>query len=146
MAKKENKKNSTGFMCAWCNGAPGIGLARIGAMDILESDIIRKHIHSAMQTTIEHVMQPRDHLCCGNMGRAEVLLTAGTRLSRPEWVEEAVKLASQTTDRSKKNGSFSLSFRHGFYNPSLFQGAVGVGYNLLRLTQQEHLPSVLLLE
>ncbi len=144
--KNDDEKNSPGFMCAWCHGAAGIGLARIGTLDIIESDIIRQQINVALETTIMQAMQPRDHLCCGNMGRSEALLTAGIKLSRPEWVREAVKLASQTATRAERNRSFRLSFGHGFYSPGLFQGSSGVGYHLLRLTQQAPLPAVLLLE
>jgi type 2 lantibiotic biosynthesis protein LanM len=144
--KSDDEIKGPSFMCAWCHGAAGIGLARIGTLDIIESDTIKQQINTAMRTTMVQSMQPRDHLCCGNMGRSEALLTAGIKLSRSEWVEEAVKLASQTAARAEKNGSFNLSFGHGFYSPGLFQGTAGVGYHLLRLTQQAQLPAVLLLE
>jgi type 2 lantibiotic biosynthesis protein LanM len=144
--KDAKEKSEPGFMCAWCHGASGIGLARIGTLDILESDTIKNHIQVAMETTIKYAHQLRDHLCCGNMGRSEALLTAGIKLSQPKLVEEAIKLTSNTTYRANKNGSFSLSFKHGFYSPGMFQGAAGVGYHLLRLTQKESLPAVLLLE
>jgi type 2 lantibiotic biosynthesis protein LanM len=144
--KSADEIKGPGFMCAWCHGAAGIGLARTGTLDIIESDMIKLQIHAAMQTTMVQSMQPRDHLCCGNMGRSEALLTAGVKHSRPEWIEEAVKLASQTAARAERNGSFNLSFGHGFYSPGLFQGTAGVGYHLLRLTQQAQLPAVLLLE
>ncbi len=144
--KSNDEIKGPGFMCAWCHGAAGIGLARIGTLDIIESDTIKQQIHTAMETTMMQAMQPRDHLCCGNMGRSEVLLTAGIKLSRPEWIEDAIKLASQTAARAEINGSFNLSFGHGFYSPGLFQGTAGVGYHLLRLTQKAPLPAVLLLE
>ena len=80
------------FMCTWCHGAPGILLGRIGGLNILDSDSIRNDIHTALHTTKQSGLQARDHLCCGNMGRAEVLLTAGLTLSQPPYIEEAVKL------------------------------------------------------
>ncbi len=143
---KKNPKNDVGFMCAWCHGAPGIGLARIGGLEILDKEGIRKDIEAALKCTSQIDLQPRDHLCCGNMGRAETLLVAGRALSQPQWVEEAVRLTSQVAARAKQNGSFQPKFRHRFFNASMFQGTAGVGYQLLRLAEPEALPSALLLQ
>ena len=47
--------------------------------------------------------------------------------------------------RGNKRGSFSIAFHNGFINPSLFHGAAGVGYQMLRLADPSKVPSVLLL-
>ena len=47
--------------------------------------------------------------------------------------------------RGNKRGSFNIAFHNGFFNPSLFQGTAGVGYQLLRLADPTKIPSVLLL-
>ncbi len=74
----------------WCRGAPGIGLARLGGLAVLDTEQVHKDIELSLQATLEFGVQGVDHPCCGNMGRAEVLLASGRRLSRPE-LEEAAR-------------------------------------------------------
>jgi type 2 lantibiotic biosynthesis protein LanM len=132
-------------MCSWCHGAPGIGLARLGGLDILDSPEIRQDIEAAINTTKQQKLTGIDHLCCGNLGRVEFLLTASRKLSRPDLLEDAMQIASQVVARAKQKGHFGygpiLTFHPGF-----FQGASGIGYELLRLAYPDQLPSVLLWE
>jgi type 2 lantibiotic biosynthesis protein LanM len=64
------------FLTSWCHGAPGIGLARLGSLAILDTDEIRQEIEIALKTTQKFGMHGIDHLCCGNFGRIEMLLIA----------------------------------------------------------------------
>jgi type 2 lantibiotic biosynthesis protein LanM len=132
-------------MCSWCHGATGIGLARLGGLDILDTPEIRQDIEAAINTTKQQKLTGIDHLCCGNMGRVEFLLTASRKLSRPELLEDAMQIASQVVARANQKGHFGygpiLTFHPGF-----FQGAAGIGYELLRLAYPDQLPSVLLWE
>jgi type 2 lantibiotic biosynthesis protein LanM len=146
--KEEGEKIHKGlqFMTAWCNGAPGIGFGRLGSLDILNSEGIQKDIQIALETTRDFAYQPSDHLCCGNSGRAEFMLAAGMKLNELEWKQEALKLTSKIIFRSRKNGGIRPNFNSSIYNPSLFQGASGLGYHLLRLVEPEQFPSPLILE
>ncbi|MGJ5675412.1 MAG: type 2 lanthipeptide synthetase LanM family protein [Nostochopsis sp.] len=132
-------------MCSWCHGAPGIGLARLGGLDILDTPEIRQDIEAAILTAKQQKLTGIDHLCCGNMGRVEFLLTASRKLSRPDFLEDAMQIASQVVARANQKGHFGygpiLTFHPGF-----FQGASGIGYELLRLAYPDQLPSVLLWE
>jgi len=130
---------------AWCHGAPGIGLGRIGALDIMDTPDIRNDIQAALQSTGTVDLLPRDHLCCGNAGLMDTLCTAGERLSERRWTRKALQLATRTMARANGRG-FSVAFANGFFNPSLFQGTAGVGYQMLRLANPNEIPSVLLLE
>ncbi|RCJ40612.1 hypothetical protein A6770_37720 [Nostoc minutum NIES-26] len=130
-------------MCSWCNGAPGIGLARVAGLDILDTPEIRQDIEAAIDTTKQHQLSNLDHLCCGNLGRIEFLFTAGRKLNRPELIETAMEQAAQVIARVKQKGSFaygSILTSH----PGFFQGSAGIGYQLLRLSYPDLLPSVLL--
>jgi type 2 lantibiotic biosynthesis protein LanM len=131
-----------GFTSAssWCYGASGIGLARVAGLGILNTPEIVQDIESAINTTVKYPLENIDNICCGNLGRVEFLLTAGKKLSRPELVELALKQAIEISDRAKDRGNFRYSFS-GF-----FQGASGIGYQLLRLAYPDQLPSVLLWE
>ena len=144
--KKGKESTSPAFMTGWCHGAPGIGLARLGGLSIIDSQNIRNDIQAALKTTSQCGLLSRDHICCGNAGLAETLLLAGIKLSNPEWTQEALHLASKVVARAKRKGTFGVTFKNGFFAPSLFQGAAGVGYQLLRLACPDEISSVLLLE
>ena len=138
----------TSFMTSWCHGAPGIGLARLGGLEILDSAEIKQEIAVALSTTQQFGLQNLDHLCCGNFGRVEVLLVAAQKLSRPELWETAQKQAAQIVTRKKQIGAFYLfpELPKDVYNPGFFRGTAGIGYELLRLAYPDLLPSVLLWE
>jgi type 2 lantibiotic biosynthesis protein LanM len=133
------------FSMAWCHGAPGIGLGRIGALDIADTLEIRRDIQAALASTSSVNLLPRDHLCCGNAGLMDTLCTAGDRFPQDGWGQKALQLAARTIARRNKRGGFHIAFHNGFFNPSLFQGAAGVGYQMLRLADPAKIPSVLLL-
>jgi type 2 lantibiotic biosynthesis protein LanM len=133
------------FSMAWCHGAPGIGLGRIGALDIMDTLEVRREIQAALASTGSVNLLPRDHLCCGNAGLMDTLCSAGERFPQDGWRHKALQLASRTIARSNKRGGFNIAFHNGFFNPSLFQGAAGVGYQMLRLADPAKISSVLLL-
>jgi type 2 lantibiotic biosynthesis protein LanM len=134
------------FLTSWCHGAPGIGLARLGSLAILDTDEIRQEIEIALKTTQKFGMHGIDHLCCGNFGRIEMLLIAAQQLGRSEFSEIAQKQTAWVVKRAENTGSFQIfpNLFRGTYNPGFFQGADGIGYELLRLAYPEKLPSVLL--
>jgi type 2 lantibiotic biosynthesis protein LanM len=136
------------FMTSWCNGAPGIGLARLGGLTILDTAEIRQEIAVALNTTQQFGLQNLDHLCCGNFGRMEVLLVAAQKLSHPGFWETVQKQAARVVIRAKQVGAFYLfpELPSDVYNPGFFQGTAGIGYELLRLAYSDSLPSVLLWE
>ncbi len=136
------------FMTSWCSGAPGVGLARLGGLTILDTAQIRQEIAVALNTTQQFGLQNLDHLCCGNFGRMEVLLVAAQKLSRSELQETAQKQAALVVARVKHTGNFYLfpELPRDVYNPGFFQGTAGIGYELLRLAYPDSLPSVLLWE
>ncbi len=133
------------FQGQWCHGATGIGLARTGGLDILDTPEIQSEIEIAMQTTQRYGVQVIDHLCCGNWGRVEALLTAARRCDRPDWDQAALTQATQIVDRAKRSGGYRLfpNLPNAVFHPGFFQGSAGIGYQLLRLVDDQ-LPSVLL--
>lgn len=135
-----------GFGITWCHGAPGIGLARLGSLSILDTVEIRQEIEVALQTTQKFCLQDIDHLCCGNFGRIDMLLVAAQKLKQPELLEIAQKHATFVVNKAEKSGYFQIFPRlyKDIYNPGFFQGTAGIGYELLRLAYPEKLPSILL--
>ena len=132
------------FMHGYCSGAPGIGLAMLlyekwGETSFFQQENLARAYEACQRFPLQH----RDHLCCGNSAAVDFLLEAGRRLGQDE--NRAGKRLAQMTARKEKLGQFRYlppSYRNHF-EPSLFYGAAGVGYELLRWAD-EGLPSVLL--
>jgi class II lanthipeptide synthase len=136
------------FMWAWCHGAPGIGLARLATLGIVDGPETRADIAAALATTRSIGLEDMDNLCCGNLGRTEILLYAAACLPDPDLAVEAGALASQVVDRAAVAGTFALAppARSGVPNYSLLTGTAGIGYSLLRLAASGSLPCILLLD
>jgi type 2 lantibiotic biosynthesis protein LanM len=134
------------WMTAWCHGAPGIALARILSLESWRDDDVVEDIEAALQTTAATPFSQRDHVCCGSLGRADVLATAGLLLGRAGLTTDAVAIAQRVCNRAASNGRFSLpstDFECRVFMPGFFHGLAGIGYQLLRITEPDSLPSVL---
>lgn len=136
------------FLSSWCHGASGIGLGRLGGLSIYQTEEILSDVEVALQTTQKYSLQDVDQLCCGNLGRCEVLLVAAQKLSRPQLLKTAEEEASRVVRRAEQTGMYQLfgNLSNSVFIPNFFQGTAGIGYQLLRLAYPESLPSVLLWE
>ncbi len=136
------------FAVSWCNGGPGIGLARLGGLRSLDTPAIRADIAAAAESACHHGADDADHLCCGNLGRADALLEIGRRLDRPDLVGAARRRVAHARSTAAQRGGYRLWWQTGggVSLPGLFQGTSGIGYALLRSASPESLPSVLLWE
>jgi lantibiotic modifying enzyme len=106
---------------------------------------VRADLETALETTRLAGTQGVDQICCGSMGRADILLTAGRSLGRIELEDDARALAGQVLARAAVSGRYRLqaNLPVGTYSPGLFQGTAGIGYTCLRLAEPELVPSVL---
>ncbi|MCP6762977.1 MAG: type 2 lanthipeptide synthetase LanM family protein [Fischerella sp. CENA71] len=145
--KAERTGGQFSFPSQWCHGAAGIGLARLGSLEILNTPEIQREIEIALRTTESFGLQAIDHLCCGNMGRIEVLLVGAQRCDRADWHQIALQNATNVVARAKRTGAYQLfaNLPSSVFNPGFFQGTAGIGYELLRLAAND-LPCVLLWE
>lgn len=136
-------------MTSWCHGAPGIGLARLGALSVMNTPKILSEIEVALATTRRYGMQSVDHLCCGSAGRIDLLLEASRRLNRPELAAQARQWMGQVVTSAHQNKAYRLfmGLPSPIFHPGLFQGTAGIAYEMLRLAEGgDTLPSVLLLD
>lgn len=133
---------------AWCHGAPGIALARAAALGWREDPALHTDLDEILASVRSMADTPVDHLCCGNLGRADILHTAGRALGDSAMVGEAHGLAGRAIDRAAGRGHYGLRIddREPGSEVSLFRGLSGIGFALLRLAAPDLLPSVLLLE
>lgn len=107
-----------------------------GETSFLQQENLARAYEACQRFPLQH----RDHLCCGNSAAVDFLLEA-----QGQDESSAGKRLAQMTARKEKLGQFCYlppSYRNHF-EPSLFYGAAGVGYELLRWAD-EGLPSVLM--
>lgn len=133
-------------MAAWCHGAPGVGLGRLLAPPLLVDAELQQVAGQALHQTLTAPGGQLDHLCCGNLGRADVALTAGHVAGVQEWVDGGEALAQAVAARILGQGRLGMrgrGFQRGAASPGLFQGLAGIGYQLLRTAAPHRLPSLL---
>jgi type 2 lantibiotic biosynthesis protein LanM len=136
-------------MKAWCHGAPGIALARAGTLDLLDDEAIRAELETAIDSTLRVGLSGLDHLCCGNLGRVDVLFTSGRTLRDKGLVGESGGRAAMVLRRAIAQGSYRLRLEDAenrTFQPGFFRGSSGIGYQLLRLARPDDLPSILAFE
>lgn len=140
LAQREHPLWST-----WCHGATGVGFARVGSAHASSAPHVHADLERALRITNAWRLRTVDHLCCGNVGRADLLLEAATRLDRPELADAARRLVDRVVDRATQRGTYGYGWNSSLYAPGFHQGKSGIGYTLLRLVDPS-LPSVLLWE
>jgi lantibiotic modifying enzyme len=136
-------------MTAWCHGAPGLALARTLAAVTLRDRTLLNGVETALRTTAAVPVRLDDHLCCGSMGRCDVLLTTGLALGADQAVTAAWKLAGEVIDRAERERRYRLTSRgHQMrvFDSGFFRGLSGIGYQLLRLAAPSRVPSILAFE
>jgi type 2 lantibiotic biosynthesis protein LanM len=134
---------------AWCHGAPGIGLARAAGIDALDDGDVRDEIRAGATAAANPHLTRSDHLCCGNLGRADVLLTIGLRIGSEDLVVRSRALCHAVARRAVEARRFGLPstpYSQPVFIPGFFRGLAGIGYQLLRTVHPSRLPSVLAFE
>jgi type 2 lantibiotic biosynthesis protein LanM len=134
-----------GFVTAWCHGAPGIGLARLGTLGHLDDGQVRAEIGAALRTTLRCGFGANHSLCHGDLGNLELLLQAAEVLHEPHWRGEAGRVGAAVLGGIAQGG-WLCGVPGGVESPGLMTGLAGIGYGLLRLAAPECVPCVLLLE
>ena len=130
---------------SWCHGVTGLGLARLGALEAFGTDEAREELDAVLDAASEAAVRGNDHVCCGTLGRTDLLLDAARRLDRPALTPKAHAIAREVITRAKRHSTYSLTAGQG-YAPMFFQGTAGIGYQLLRLSDPTTLPSTLIWE
>lgn len=136
----------------WCRGSTGIGLSRVASLRVNDTPRTRAGVAAAIASmpaaapgTPEHLAKP-DHLWRGNLGQAELLMTAGIRLARPDLEMRAREMAQRVAERARRRGTYGDGTMESAFTPGLFDGLAGIGYELLRLCDPTGVPSILLFE
>lgn len=133
-------------MTAWCHGSPGILIGHGRTLDFGGGSAILTHASGAMtglQSAPDHLVE---HVCCGNLGRAEALLSWGLRQGSAPAVDAARECGRRVVERAAERRHVRLAatgFAYPVFDAGFFRGLSGVGYQLLRLAAPSAIPSVL---
>lgn len=136
------------WICQWCHGATGIGLARLGALRFgrPQKTLISSDLDAALAAVLNSDPCTLDTLCCGNAGNIEFLNDAAVYLSRDDLREAAWARVLTVLSRARVKGTFAWDAGPDYANLGLFRGMSGLGYMLLRHAAPATLPNVLLWE
>ncbi len=148
-----NPSTEPKYTDTWCNGATGIGLSRLRALQLLPDDSkILPEINAAIQVTINTLMslplQPTVDFsyCHGIASHAEFLLEAGHQFDRPDLLGFAEKVGQNGIQFYHQT---SLPWQCGVpgagETPGFMLGTSGIGYFFLRLYDFQSVPSMLVL-
>jgi type 2 lantibiotic biosynthesis protein LanM len=132
-------------VATWCYGAPGIGLALLGVLRHTNTAAIKEEVERALRITLEEGFGLNHSLCHGDLGNVELLLQASRSLADPEWKAQLGQMTSVVLESVEKHG-WLCGIPLGVESPGLMPGLAGIGYQLLRLSEPEFVPSVLTLE
>ena len=132
------------FAAAWCHGAPGIGLSRICALPYMADPVLMGEIKSALSATLTQGFGCNHTLCHGDLGNADILLSASEMLAQSPWQAHANHVAATAIESACESG-WICGNPLGVESPGLMTGIAGIGYAFLRLAAPQSIPSVLAL-
>ncbi len=135
-----------GFASAWCHGAPGIGLTRIRAYQILQDPVFREDALAASRTAERSLQTDMNYsLCHGQAGNGETLIWAAEILGEAAFRNRVEACALQARQDFELSGlGWPCGTVDQVSDPSLMLGEAGIGYFYLRLFSPGT-PSLLLL-
>jgi type 2 lantibiotic biosynthesis protein LanM len=131
------------FRIAWCHGASGLGLARLGSLRFLD-DSGMEELDVALKTTLDKGFGTNHSLCHGDLGNLDLLLQAAEVVGG-RWKKEAQRMAGIILESIRQHGWLS-GVPLGVETPGLMTGLAGIGYGLLRAAFPDRIASVLTLE
>ncbi|MGW0432023.1 type 2 lanthipeptide synthetase LanM family protein [Micromonospora sp. NPDC003197] len=137
----ESERDVTTDRVAWCHGAPGIGIAKLLTMPVLDDPALRMELDTSIRTTIDRGFGYGLSMCHGDFGSLELLLLAARQLADPALAEVAQRHASGIMDAIDERG-WLCGLPRNVEIAGFFSGIAGVGYGLLRAADPARFPSV----
>jgi len=138
--------DGTRFVHAWCHGAPGIGLSRLGMLTGTADEALAAEVQAAVRTTLAAGFGRGHCLCHGDLGNLELLLQASRSSLAPQLAPDLPSvtygLAKGMLDCMAREGRI-CGVPQAVETPGLMTGIAGIGYQFLRLYDPASVPSVL---
>lgn len=127
---------------SWCHGLPGIGMSRLALLQVEDyKDAAMEDLYLILNTiSQENTTGGSHHLCCGECGEIDFLIEASKVPSLHSVSERLLDARTRALVHQIGNGESFLGSAgevKSFMAPDLFQGASGIGYTLLRLSNSD---------
>lgn len=147
---KDNRRGvpASHYMTAWCNGASGIMLSRLKMKSVFSEPIdslLDIDIHNSLRCILSTFFKS-DCLCHGNLGNYEILkeyLRVYNDDSVKVQADQFLYYVLQSMENEKETDDQPPLY--GYRHPGFMTGIAGIGYALLRVSN-ESLPNILALE
>jgi lantibiotic modifying enzyme len=141
------------YSMAWCHGAPGIGMARLRALELIgEDEDILRDLNEAVQATAaacsvaSFPAAGNLSLCHGVGGNADLLISAGDSLERADLRQVAENAARMAISHvASADLPWPCGVNGAGETPNLMLGLAGIGHFFLRLYDSVSVPSIVLL-
>lgn len=134
---------------AWCHGAPGIGLTRVRAFEVVGEAELRDEAYVAIKTTLQNTFLGNGHncsLCHGTFGNADLLINASQTFQDDQLWETAQQFGVQGIEAyAAPNLPWPNGVGNHFQISDFMLGLSGMGYYYLRLIDPKQFPSMLLI-
>jgi type 2 lantibiotic biosynthesis protein LanM len=139
--KDQRNKSIYTYALSWCHGAPGIGLSRIRAYDIIKDPQYLMDSQASLKTStlaLEERLNSNKFfdfsLCHGLSGLCETLLYASQVFGDSRYKSLAEKVGLYGIEKYEENGStWKCGINKGGETPTLMLGLAGIGYFYLQL-------------
>ncbi|HEX6204028.1 MAG TPA: type 2 lanthipeptide synthetase LanM family protein, partial [Thermoanaerobaculia bacterium] len=141
--RREGGEKATSM--AWCYGAPGIGLARLGSLAVVDEPLVREDLARALAATRRRGFGFNHCLCHGDLGNLDLLQQAAAALGDTELAREVERRTASVLESIERQGVL-CGTPLAAESPGLMNGLAGIALGLARLALPERVPSVLALE
>lgn len=130
------------FCTPWCWGSTGVGIMRIRYLEATGLSDHSQDIITAINSSLKAGFG-RDHsLCHGDMGHLDLFVSAQSALAMPGLTNTAKCLAALILDYVKSD-RWLCGTPDYLEIPGFMAGLAGIGYEILRLSFPEIVPSVI---
>jgi len=141
------------FSMAWCHGAPGIGLSRLRAVELLGDDAeISRDLNEALESTgaacasANFAAGANLCLCHGLGGNTDLLIAAADTLRRADLRQTAENVGRTAIAQiAASDLPWPCGVNGGGETPNMMLGMAGIGHFFLRLYDSAAVPSMVLL-
>lgn len=135
------------YICAWCHGAPGIGLTRIRALQLYKISEYRNDIHNSGKAILEYNLKYQkvnDSLCHGILGNNIFFLELYKATNNVSYLELFINACIMVISKKRKNKSYCYGTHLPQEDLSLFLGLSGIGLSFLQALNPKNVFSPLL--
>lgn len=130
------------YVCSWCHGAAGIGLARTAGLPFLDEPAVRDEIRVAVETTLAEGFGKNHSLCHGDLGNLDFLVEVARTMGDADLQARVGRIGRGILESIEAHG-WLYGLPKGAEPLGLMIGLAGIAYGLARLAAPERLPSVL---